>query len=262
MADTSARRFRVQQGSFLKGRARLCSQQALQPAGSAARLCLVELRRAAAYRAMPKQKHNKLQKKNKVGSADFKKNFDIKKKKGKVGKGKVAGANATSTEINAKALAMPHSSILKASKEERGLVTQRNLSLDELLVQTRHVNAGVRKEALAGLRELITDHGVMLRVRMSDILGRAVELLLDSDQGTRQALQDLLRTAFQQINEVRAGRHTCCRVAATRLTLVVPVDAANNRTVPGATRRVHQVSDSALHSKYAARRDGNLARGY
>lgn len=152
---------------------------------------------------MPKQKHNKLQKKNKVGSADFKKNFDIKKKKGKVGKGKVASANATNTEINAKALAMPHSSILKASKEERGLVTQRNLSLDELLVQTRHVNASVRREALVGLRELITEHGVMLRVRMSDILGRAVELLLDSDQGTRQALQDLLRTAFQQIDEVR-----------------------------------------------------------
>lgn len=151
---------------------------------------------------MPKQKHNKLQKKNKIGSADFKKNFDIKKKKGKVGKGKVAGANATSTEVSAKALAMPHSSILKASKEERGLVTQRNLSLDELLVQTRHANAGVRREALVGLRELISEHRLMLRVRMSDILGRAVELLLDSDQGTRHALQDLLRTAFQQINEV------------------------------------------------------------
>ena len=171
---------------------------------------------------MPKQKHNKLQKKNKVGSADFKKNFEIKKKKGKVGQGKVAGANATSTEISAKALAMPHSSILRASKEERGLVTQRNLSLDELLVQTRHVNAGVRKEALVGLRELVTEHGVMLRVRMSDILGRAVELLLDSDQGTRQALQDLLRTAFQQISEVRPGA-TCCGLVPTRLTLVLPV---------------------------------------
>ena len=150
---------------------------------------------------MPKQKHNKLQQKNKLGSADFKKNFDIKKKKGKVGKGKVAGANATSTQISAKALAMPHSSILKASKDERGLVTARNLSLDELLVQTRHVSGSVRREALVGLRELISEHGTMLRVRMSDILGRAVELLLDSDQSTRQALQLLLQTAFEQISE-------------------------------------------------------------
>ncbi len=199
---------------------------------------------------MPKQKHNKLQKKNKVGSADFKKNFEIKKKKGKVGQGKVAGANATSTEISAKALAMPHSSILRASKEERGLVTQRNLSLDELLVQTRHVNAGVRKEALVGLRELVTEHGVMLRVRMSDILDRAVELLLDSDQGTRQALQDLLRTAFQQISEVRAGQYHVLQTR--RLLLFCLLDVANNRPVLGVARRIHQVSDSALHSKHAA----------
>jgi hypothetical protein len=164
---------------------------------------------------MPKQKHNKLQQKNRVGSADFKRNFDIKKKKGKVGKGKVAGANATSTEISAKALAMPHSSILRASKEERGLVTQRNLSLDELLVQTRHVNAGVRRDALVGLRELISEHGAMLRVRMSDILGRAVELLLDSDQATRQALQELLKTAFEQISEVRPREHQRAVRAAT-----------------------------------------------
>ena len=150
---------------------------------------------------MPKQKHNKLQKKNKVGSADFKKNFETKKKKQKVGKGRVAAANATSTEVSARALAMPHSSILRPGKEDRVLVTQRNLSLDELLVQTRHVNAGVRRDALGGLRELISQHGAMLRVRMSDILGRAVELLLDSDQATRQALLLLLGTAFQQISE-------------------------------------------------------------
>lgn len=150
---------------------------------------------------MPKANFNKLQHKNKLGSADFKRNFDIKKKKGKVGKGKVAGANATSTAISSRALAMPHSSILKGSKEERGLVTARNLSLDELLVQTRHVTGNVRREALVGMRELISEHGTMLRVRMSDILGRAVELLLDPDQSTRQALQLLLQTAFEQINE-------------------------------------------------------------
>ena len=104
-----------------------------------------------------------------------------------------------------------------------------------------------------GLRELVTEHGVMLRVRMSDILGRAVELLLDSDQGARQALQDLLKTAFQQISEVRAGATPRAADWYPRGSLLFCLlDAANNRPVLGVARCIHQVSDSALHSKHAA----------
>ena len=90
---------------------------------------------------MPKRKnfdkHNPLNKRNKTGSADFQKNFDVKKRKGKIGKGKVHGANHTHTDFRAKTLAMPsQQSVLKASISEREMVTQRNLSLDELLLDS------------------------------------------------------------------------------------------------------------------------------
>jgi hypothetical protein len=107
---------------------------------------------------MPKRnsfdKHNPLNKANKKAPTDFKANFDAKQKKAKIGKGPVKNANATTTEIHAKMLAMPSQvSVTKASKEDRPMVTQRNLSLDELLVQAKHVTARVRQEAVNGMSE-------------------------------------------------------------------------------------------------------------
>ena len=95
---------------------------------------------------MPKQRapkrENKLNKRQKDAPRDFKQNHDVKKKKQKVGNDKkVEAANATNTNILARALNQPKQlSVNKGSARERVLVTKRNLDCAELQIQSTHTS--------------------------------------------------------------------------------------------------------------------------
>ncbi|ORY31386.1 hypothetical protein BCR39DRAFT_526388 [Naematelia encephala] len=127
----------------------------------------------------------KVTKKKKEKQADF------QKAKFKLGKGKKQASNATDTSFKARSVALPGQQAIDRALVENvnEPVTSSGLVLDEVLVRFRHPNAGVRKEALSGLKEILSsrpsrDVGKVLRA-----LGG---VLSDDDVSVRKALLSFL----------------------------------------------------------------------
>lgn len=116
--------------------------------------------------------------------------IDFKRAKAKVGKKLPKADNATDTAFTARSIALPNQS-LTADKSDQ-VVTQRNLSLTELLGQSTHYSPKIRKDALSGLVELLQSHPTELHHHASKIIHILAERITDADKPVRATLKDLL----------------------------------------------------------------------
>ena len=112
---------------------------------------------------------------------------DFKKVKQKVGQKKV-NPRETNVNIRTKRIKIQEQSIMR---EEEDMVNYRNKSLTDLVSQFTHYNAGVRKEAVLGLRDLFAQNEILYSTSLSVLITKTIPLLLDTDVGVRQALVNI-----------------------------------------------------------------------
>ncbi|KIO28828.1 hypothetical protein M407DRAFT_22080 [Tulasnella calospora MUT 4182] len=131
-------------------------------------------------------------KKNKVA--------DFSKPKLKLGKGKQLATNATDTSFKSRSIALPTQSI--AIQKDQGLPTiRRNLTIDQLVNQTKHYSVTVRKDGLLGVREFLTSYPRLLEPNLNAIVGATTRNISDEDAAVRNAVYQLYRYIFSALSE-------------------------------------------------------------
>ncbi|XP_030499534.2 uncharacterized protein LOC115714916 isoform X1 [Cannabis sativa] len=137
-------------------------------------------------------------KKQKKGGIDFKK---IKRK---IGRKLPPAKNATNTEIKSKAIILPEQSV---AADKVGLaVNKRGLTLKELLQQSSHRNAKVRKDALMGIRDLLLANPLELSLHKYAVIEKLRERVGDDDKAVRETLYQLFKSViFPGCNEEYEG---------------------------------------------------------
>ncbi|KAF9270293.1 hypothetical protein L218DRAFT_992927 [Marasmius fiardii PR-910] len=123
----------------------------------------------------------KSSKKRKDKAADF------AKAKLKLGKGKQAPSNVVDTSFKARSIVLPSQSITAVHDEETP-TTKRRQTLDDLVSHLKHYNTRTRKDAIFGLRELLSSHLQLVNSSFSVIVNATVRLIADEDSGVRSAL--------------------------------------------------------------------------
>ncbi|XP_019055083.1 PREDICTED: testis-expressed sequence 10 protein homolog isoform X2 [Nelumbo nucifera] len=120
-----------------------------------------------------------------------KRGVDFKKIKRKIGRKLPPPKNATNTEIKSKAIILPEQSV---ASERAGLaVSKKGLTLKELLQQTSHHNAKVRRDALTGIRDLVLKYPAELTLHKLAIIEKLRERISDEDKVVRETLYQLLK---------------------------------------------------------------------
>ncbi|KAL6845843.1 hypothetical protein ACP4OV_024418 [Aristida adscensionis] len=147
---------------------------------------------AASSSASKKQKPKPKQR----GGVDF-------KYKHKVGRKLPPPKNATNTEIKAKAIVLPEQSM--ASERAGMAVNKRGLTLRELLQQTTHYNANVRRAALNGIKDIVVKHPAELKLHKVAIIEKLQERICDTDKVVRESLYNILQSLiFPSLKEDNA----------------------------------------------------------
>ncbi|CAO2042608.1 unnamed protein product [Urochloa humidicola] len=137
---------------------------------------------AAASSSSKKQKSKQKQR----GGVDF------KKYKHKVGRKLPPPKNATNTEIKSKSIVLPEQSM--ASERAGMAVNKRGLTLRELLQQTAHYNANVRRAALNGIKDIVVKHPTELKLHKVAIIEKLQERICDTDKVVRESLYNILQS--------------------------------------------------------------------
>ncbi|KAJ6821652.1 uncharacterized protein M6B38_391920 [Iris pallida] len=121
-----------------------------------------------------------------------KRGVDFQKFKRKIGRKLPPPKNFTDTQIKSKAIVLPEQSV---ASERAGLaVNKKGLTLRELLQQTSHHNAKMRKAALTGIKDLIQKHPSELKLHKVAIIEKLRERICDNDKVVRESLYQLLET--------------------------------------------------------------------
>ncbi|GAU17504.1 hypothetical protein TSUD_340470 [Trifolium subterraneum] len=130
----------------------------------------------------------KAKSKKKTGVVDF------KKRKVKIGKKLPPPKNSTNTEVKSKAIILPEQSV---AADKAGLaVNKKGLTLKELLQQTSHHNAKVRRDALMGIKDLFSKHPEELTLHKYRVVEKLRERIGDEDKVVRKSLYDLFKLAI------------------------------------------------------------------
>lgn len=140
---------------------------------------------------------------------------DFSKAKLKLGKGKQQPSNATNTSFKARSIALPGQAVLTRALNEGNAAgeatTAAGLALDEVMIRTRHPNAGVKRDAIQGIKDILSvdvgkDSGRVLAtlgglladdvshqsVRYHTIIAQDSQLNEQQDASVRKALYNLL----------------------------------------------------------------------
>ncbi|KAJ7181761.1 hypothetical protein C8R43DRAFT_970362 [Mycena crocata] len=112
---------------------------------------------------------------------------DFSKARLKLGKGKRLASNAIDTSFKARSIALPSQSIT-VDKDGDEPTTRRRLTFDDLILHLKHYSAGTRKDAIAGLRELLDGHPEILESSLTVLVNAAVRIVGDEDATVRKAL--------------------------------------------------------------------------
>ncbi|BGP24145.1 rRNA processing protein [Rhodotorula toruloides] len=131
---------------------------------------------------------------------------DFTKAKLKLGKGKQVAHNATNTSFTAKSIALPNQSLSEAPKSAP--TSRRNLTLPELLIQTRHYSVPVKREALAEIHQLLLSHPFLLQQHLLPLSNSLAHLVGDASGSVRAEVRKVLehiaevlpRTSFVSIS--------------------------------------------------------------
>ncbi|CAI0391121.1 unnamed protein product, partial [Linum tenue] len=121
-----------------------------------------------------------------------KRGVDFKKIKRKIGRRLPPPKNTTNTEVKSKAIVLPEQSV--ASDKVGLAVSKKGLTLKELLQQTSHHNARVRKDALMGMRDLFLKYPEELRSHRYAVIEKLRERISDDDKMVRENLYLLLKS--------------------------------------------------------------------
>ncbi|KAK6908269.1 hypothetical protein I203_102270 [Kwoniella mangroviensis CBS 8507] len=130
------------------------------------------------------------------------KQADFTKAKLKLGKGKKQASNATDTSFKARSIALPgQQAISRAILNSDGLgpsepTTANGLTLEDLFIRFRHPNAGVRRESLGGVKEILS---IDVRRDIGKVLRALGGLVSDDDATVRKALIGLLAWYLPQL---------------------------------------------------------------
>ena len=105
---------------------------------------------------------------------------DFSKAKLKLGKGKQQPSNATNTSFKARSIALPGQAVLTRALQDPSAsgepTTAGGLGLDEVLLKTRHPNAGVKRDAIQGIKDIL---GVRPTVESGKVLATLGSLIAD-----------------------------------------------------------------------------------
>ncbi|KAF7818845.1 Pre-rRNA-processing protein IPI1 isoform A [Senna tora] len=116
---------------------------------------------------------------------------DFKKIRRKIGRKLPPPKNATNTEIKSKAIVLPEQSV---ASEKAGLaVNKKGLTLKELLQQTSHHNPKVRRDALAGIKDLFIKYPSELKSHKYAVVEKLRERIGDDVKVVRDSLYDLFK---------------------------------------------------------------------
>ncbi|KAI0504412.1 hypothetical protein KFK09_015364 [Dendrobium nobile] len=127
-------------------------------------------------------------------SKKLKRGLDFKKIKRKVGRRLPPPKNSTDTSIKSKAIILPEQSV---ATEKAGLpVNNKGLTLRELLQQTSHHNAKIRRAALAGIRDLVSKHPSEFKLHKLALIEKLRERICDNDKVVRETLYQILKTVI------------------------------------------------------------------
>ncbi|KAJ1918454.1 rRNA processing protein [Mycoemilia scoparia] len=124
---------------------------------------------------------------------------DFKKVKLKVGKKKAPANNFTDTSFQSKSIVLSTQSISIDKSSE--LTNTRNHTLKELLVQIKHFSPSVRKDAIMGLRDLLTQHPTLLDHKLGDIINSTAKLMIDNEHLVRKTCQSLYEYMLESMSE-------------------------------------------------------------
>ncbi|BGP07502.1 rRNA processing protein [Rhodotorula toruloides] len=115
---------------------------------------------------------------------------DFTKAKLKLGKGKQVASNATNTSFTAKSIALPNQSLSEAPKSAP--TSRRNLTLPELLIQTRHYSVPVKREALVEIHQLLLSHPFLLQQHLLPLSNSLAHLVGDASGSVRAEVRKVL----------------------------------------------------------------------
>ncbi|XP_065870962.1 uncharacterized protein [Euphorbia lathyris] len=123
-----------------------------------------------------------------------KRGVDFKKIKRKLGRKLPPPKNATNTEIKSKAIILPEQSL---AADKAGLaLSKKGLTLKELLQQTSHYNAKVRKDGLLGMKDLFAKHPEELKLHRYQVIEKLRERISDDDKMVRETLYQLFKSVI------------------------------------------------------------------
>ncbi|KAF9015275.1 hypothetical protein BDQ17DRAFT_30792 [Cyathus striatus] len=131
---------------------------------------------------------------------------DFSKAKLKLGKGKQVPSNAVDTSFKSRFITLPTQSIA-SEKDGSTPVTKRRLTFDDLILKLKHYSPGVRRDALLGLQELLTDHLDMLESCLTVLLTGVIRMLNDEDSSVRKGLLSFLSWLFPRIPSEDISAH-------------------------------------------------------
>ncbi|KAK1562182.1 hypothetical protein Q3G72_007583 [Acer saccharum] len=137
---------------------------------------------------------------------------DFKKIKRKLGRKLPPPKNSTNTDIKSKAIVLPEQSV---ASEKAGLaVSKKGLTLKELLQQTSHHNAKVRKDALLGIKDLFQRYPAELKLHRYVVIEKLRERISDNDKVVRETLYQLLKSViFPACKEDNQGQFVSLMMA-------------------------------------------------
>ncbi|KAJ7783892.1 hypothetical protein DFH07DRAFT_874241 [Mycena maculata] len=131
---------------------------------------------------------------------------DFSRAKLKLGKGKKLASNAIDTSFKARSIALPSQSIT-VDKDADAPTTKRRLTFDDLIAHLKHYSAGTRKDAIAGLRELLNAHPEILDASLTTLINASVRVIGDEDTTVRKVLLEFFVWLFPRIPTENLAPH-------------------------------------------------------
>lgn len=114
---------------------------------------------------------------------------DFQKVKLKVGKKRPRADNVTDTNCRIKSIHLS-----EQLREDPSLPTsRRKLTITDILSQMHHYNAGVKHDALVGLREVLSTHPLVIDTHISVIMSEVAAVFTDKDSMVRSAAISVLQ---------------------------------------------------------------------
>ncbi|XP_044151032.1 testis-expressed protein 10 [Bufo gargarizans] len=113
---------------------------------------------------------------------------DFQKVKLKIGKKKPRADNVTDTNCRVKSIHLS-----EQLREDSSLPSsRRKLTITDVLSQMHHYNAGVKRDALVGLREILSTHPSVIDTHISVIMSEVAAVFTDKDPMVRSAAVTVL----------------------------------------------------------------------